>query len=71
MRDICSLPILEQWLVRLTEELDYLSTYKNDNNKYRLQYLEELLTGLGSVLNLEDLQNNWSARRELCSITKE
>ena len=71
MRDISSLPILEQWLVRLTEELDYLSTYKNDNNKYRLQYLEELLTGLGSVLNLEDLQNNWSARRELCSITKE
>lgn len=71
MRDVSSLPILEQWLVRLTEELDFLSTSKNDNNKYRLQYLEELLTGLGSILNLEDLQNNRSARRELCSITKE
>ena len=58
MRDISSLPILEQWLVRLTDELDFLSTYKNDNNNYRLQYLEELLTGLVSILNLEDLQRN-------------
>ena len=35
MRDISSLPILEQWLVRLTDELDFLATYKNDNNKYQ------------------------------------